>query len=630
MKKIITILALVFCLTTQAQSSHALVKVGALQNHQSLQQKQMPFGKAHTNNARLGSTNNSTQSQTQTFIAIYDSIYNWNWDTLTSVWNIAGKNINFVYDAHLNMTGYLNLQWTGSAWLNSSLYTFNYDANNNQTSNLTQIWSGSWTNQYLQSYTYSATNLQTSSLLQFWSSGAWGNEYLDNYAYDANNNQISDTTKTWSAGAWANYFLSCYTYDANNNQISDTEKTWSAGAWVYRDLKLYTYDANNNKTSYIFKIWSSGVWVNDFQETYTYDAHNNELSMVEKSWDGTAWSILADKGNFTYYGNNNTRSQEYKFYNTAGTKVNGGDSSYYFLNGACVSLVPHICIVSTDSASNYKYNVISWDNTGYSHVDSFIVYRYDVTSTSYLRIGAVSKHALSQFIDTAFSIGGPNGGNPQVAGWRYKLAIRDTCGFISAKSPYHQSTFVQNTGSAFSWTAYVDSEQVNLPTGYSFLRDDNSTGVWHVIANVATLSCTDPNYLSYPNGSWRVDALGFNCNPTTARLAGSGNNSVDVAKVRSHSNQNNNRGGTTGLKQLSISNSSVAIYPNPNNGSFTIEPSSATKQTMQVYDVNSKLVLSQLVNGKTSIDASSLSDGVYTINLISNEGVVNKKLVIVR
>jgi hypothetical protein len=51
---------------------------------------------------------------------------------------------------------------------------------------------------------------------------------------------------------------------------------------------------------------------------------------------------------------------------------------------------------------------------------------------------------------------------------------------------------------------------------------------------------------------------------------------------------------------------------------------------MQVYDVNGKLVLSQTINGKTTIDASNLSEGVYNLSIISSEGVVNKKLVIKR
>jgi len=88
--------------------------------------------------------------------------------------------------------------------------------------------------------------------------------------------------------------------------------------------------------------------------------------------------------------------------------------------------------------------------------------------------------------------------------------------------------------------------------------------------------------------------------------------------------------GTTGIQQLAGNNEQVNIYPNPNNGSFVIEPSSNTKQTLLVYDVNGKQVLSQTINGKTSIDASNLNEGVYNINIISNEGVINKRLVIVK
>jgi hypothetical protein len=86
---------------------------------------------------------------------------------------------------------------------------------------------------------------------------------------------------------------------------------------------------------------------------------------------------------------------------------------------------------------------------------------------------------------------------------------------------------------------------------------------------------------------------------------------------------------TAGINKLYLS-SQVSIYPNPNNGSFVIEPSNATKQSMQVYDVNGKLVLSQTINGKTTIDASTLNEGVYNISLISNEGAVNKRVIILR
>ena len=57
---------------------------------------------------------------------------------------------------------------------------------------------------------------------------------------------------------------------------------------------------------------------------------------------------------------------------------------------------------------------------------------------------------------------------------------------------------------------------------------------------------------------------------------------------------------------------------------------SSSKQTLQLFDVNGKIVLSQTLNGKTNIDATNLAEGVYNLNLISLSGVVNKRLVIVR
>ncbi len=86
----------------------------------------------------------------------------------------------------------------------------------------------------------------------------------------------------------------------------------------------------------------------------------------------------------------------------------------------------------------------------------------------------------------------------------------------------------------------------------------------------------------------------------------------------------------TAIEQFISNKENINIYPNPNNGSFVIETNTTTKQTMQVYDVNGRMVLSQTLTGKTNIDASSLNEGVYNINIISNEGVVNKRLVIVR
>ncbi|MFI5141937.1 MAG: T9SS type A sorting domain-containing protein [Bacteroidia bacterium] len=73
----------------------------------------------------------------------------------------------------------------------------------------------------------------------------------------------------------------------------------------------------------------------------------------------------------------------------------------------------------------------------------------------------------------------------------------------------------------------------------------------------------------------------------------------------------------------------VNIYPNPNNGTFTIETGSNEKPTtVMLYDVTGKLVLQQSIIGKTTINSGNLSAGIYNLSLISNGAVTNKRLII--
>ncbi|HXD93420.1 MAG TPA: T9SS type A sorting domain-containing protein, partial [Bacteroidia bacterium] len=88
--------------------------------------------------------------------------------------------------------------------------------------------------------------------------------------------------------------------------------------------------------------------------------------------------------------------------------------------------------------------------------------------------------------------------------------------------------------------------------------------------------------------------------------------------------------GVTGIKQTITTNADVLVYPNPTNGNFIIETNSIEKQNMQIFDVNGKLVLSQVIDGKKNIDVTNLNEGVYNVSIISSNSVVNKRVVIVR
>jgi len=85
-----------------------------------------------------------------------------------------------------------------------------------------------------------------------------------------------------------------------------------------------------------------------------------------------------------------------------------------------------------------------------------------------------------------------------------------------------------------------------------------------------------------------------------------------------------------GIDPISGMVNKFSLYPNPSSGKFYVELSNSEKMEVQILDRQGRLVLSQAVSGKASVDASVLSDGFYTLSIRSSEGVIHRKLVIVR
>ena len=149
--------------------------------------------------------------------------------------------------------------------------------------------------------------------------------------------------------------------------------------------------------------------------------------------------------------------------------------------------------------------------------------------------------------------------------------------------------------------------------------------------SLITLGCDHNNiacFPTFPNSitTFYIDPNPYNCLPNyiTAMSA------ADLATPLCAAGNSKGCAVVAGVETFNIQNSTFQIYPNPNNGNFVIETTATTKQTLQVYDVNAKLILSQTINGKTNIDAGDLVDGIYNVSITRSDGVLNKRLVIVR
>jgi len=298
---------------------------------------------------------------------------------------------------------------------------------------------------------------------------------------------------------------------------------------------------------------------------------------------------------------------------------------------APLPITPSICLVTVDSLS--KYNIIFWDKSSYVHGDTFLVYR-DTANNNFALVGKVPFDSLSMFSDTMRTLYSANG-NPNVSSWRYKIAVKDTCGNISAKSPYHQTIFYQNNGSNFNWSHYqIEGQSIPVPSlsNYLFQRDNLSTGVYATIQTLSASSTlyTDPAYTTYQNtATWRViTTWTISCTATLINPKDPAINTIALNSSRSNIYRVNN---PTSVNETSLNNL-ISVSPNPGNGAFTIQMNNAqlsnNNYQISMYNMMGENVYSSISSSKSSTINLDVPNGIYFLQLKTNEGTAVKKIIV--
>ncbi|MBI3501251.1 MAG: T9SS type A sorting domain-containing protein [Bacteroidetes bacterium] len=316
---------------------------------------------------------------------------------------------------------------------------------------------------------------------------------------------------------------------------------------------------------------------------------------------------------------------------TVSDGIGGSASDIVTITSLPQPTAPSICAVTVDSLS--QYNIVLWDKTPFAGggVDSFIVYR-EITTNNYQIVGAVPFDSLSMFVDTVFAKYFPYTGDPNKGTYRYKLVARDTCGNYSAMSNYHNTIYTTNNSGTFSWNFYAIENTANPVTGYILRRDDLSNGNWKTVAGVSGTqqTVTDPNYSSYPNGSWRVETQwSISCTPTIKNPVP---NATNLNTSRSNIYKTNN---PNAVSQIDFA-SQLIIYPNPSSGIFQIQVGSGQSATgneykIEIYNVfGEKMTQSVIPSGarNLSIDLSNQPKGIYFMKVQSESKIYTEKVVI--
>jgi hypothetical protein len=308
-------------------------------------------------------------------------------------------------------------------------------------------------------------------------------------------------------------------------------------------------------------------------------------------------------------------------YSVVVTDSNGcsNSDSYVYTGNPNFTSVP-ICMVTVDS--NSQYNVIVWDKTLVTNVDTFVVYR-EISSNNYQPIARIPYNALSQFVDTVHYTYFPNTGDPNTGTYRYKMQCIDSYGLASSYSSYHNTIYFVNNGGIFTWLQPYEIENEGNPvTSYILMRDDLSDGNWHDVGSVAGTQnfITDPDYNTYlSTASWRVrTSWAITCSP-----------SFKTDKLISTSFSNVYRYSGIGLDETG-QDSQLVIYPNPFNETLQIRSGILFDHAiLEIYNYTGQRVFSAPnISGKDlTIDQIDLPDGVYLLKILNGERTISKRII---
>jgi len=276
---------------------------------------------------------------------------------------------------------------------------------------------------------------------------------------------------------------------------------------------------------------------------------------------------------------------------------------------------PQICIVGVDSASGH--NMIVWNQSSDLRIDSFRVYKEGPINNEFHLIGQKGRTETAMLMD-------PNS-DPRVTSYRYRLMAIDSCGMETPVGDFHRTIhLVVNIGQGSTWNLYWNKYEGTSLGSYHIYRGTDSTQM-QLLATVPSSvhSFTDG---APPAGDvfylLKVD-LPNACNP-------GGGTSYNL----SSSNFFNTKDATVGVEEIIMHDISLTVFPNPNNGQFTIKINSPTQKRVNLMVFNnlgSLVASSQIdVNGTISktVDLSHLSKGIYYLRLQTSDDVVMRKVII--
>ncbi len=249
-------------------------------------------------------------------------------DSLNGVWKNQARYL-YSYSATGKQTEFVQQNWVNNSWRNAGKQVTSYTANDDVATNNSYFWdtlTASWyMANYQFNYTYNSNNDVETYIQAFVFNGNVTDSSRYTYVYDGNGNELSNLREGWTATnpVWRNIQKFAHTYNGSNQKDSTFNMIWNDMTQVFdlSFLTLYQYDGFGNTSEYLNMQRMGMNWVNSSKQSYTYDSNNQQIEYAYFNWQTATNTWLETQRNTTEYNaqNNPTYQLGYNYNSTTGT-----------------------------------------------------------------------------------------------------------------------------------------------------------------------------------------------------------------------------------------------------------------------------------------------------------------------
>jgi len=266
------------------------------------------------------------------------------------------------------------------------------------------------------------------------------------------------------------------------------------------------------------------------------------------------------------------------------------------VNVNAISYLPSLCMVTVNENDKNVLVIKKEDKAG---IESYFVYRESSLQTDqYDLIGLLPYAESGLYVD--------EGSNAKVQSNKYKIAVKDLCGFVTNKSYAHKTLHLTiNKGSGNDWNLIWEPYSGFPVSTYAVFRGTDKSNLVQ-IGNVSggSTSFTD---ITAPAGDVFYQLEASLPDPCITLKS----NEYTVVRSNIISNVD------VSVERFNDKRDAGFIYPNPASDKLFISGSFSLDSQIEIFNLTGRKVIS-LKNSQKPIDISGLAKGIYIVKLFDS------------